>query len=68
MTLKAFIRAFAILAGAAFLLSRFAIATPEYAKKEEKQCIYCHTAVGKPDLSEAGKYYREHKTLEGYRP
>lgn len=68
MTLKAFLNALAILAGVAVLLSPFAMATPEHAKKEEKQCIYCHTAVGKPDLNEAGKYYKERKTLEGYRP
>lgn len=66
MTLKKFIQALAILCGVALLVSPLAIATPEYAKKEEKQCVYCHTAVGKPDLNEAGKYYRERKTLEGY--
>jgi hypothetical protein len=43
-----------------------AIGTPEYSKKENKQCVYCHPAVGKPDLNDAGKYYKAHHTLEGY--
>ena len=45
----------------------FAFATPEYTKKENKACTFCHPAVGKPDLNEAGKYYKEHHTLEGYK-
>jgi hypothetical protein len=44
----------------------FATATPEYTKKENKPCLFCHTAVGKPDLTDAGKYYKAHHTLEGY--
>jgi hypothetical protein len=60
-------RALAILGGVALLFSPFAMSTPEYAKKESKQCIFCHTAIGKPDLNEAGKYYKDHKSLEGYR-
>ena len=60
-------RAFAILGAVALLFSPFATGTPEYSKKESKQCVYCHTAVGKPDLNEAGKYYKEHNnSLEGY--
>jgi len=51
----------------ALLLAPFTAATPEYSKKETKQCVYCHTGVGKPDLNDAGRYYKEHHTLEGYR-
>jgi hypothetical protein len=61
------LRAIAIFGGVALLLSPFAVGTPEMAKKESKQCVYCHTAIGKPDLNDAGKYYKEHGTLEGYR-
>ena len=50
----------AITIGVTILVSPFAIGTPEYSKKEEKQCIYCHTAMGKPDLNEAGKWYKDH--------
>jgi len=58
--LKKVITAMAIILGLTILVSPFAIGTPEYSKKEEKQCIYCHTAMGKPDLNEAGKWYKEH--------
>lgn len=60
-------RFLAILGGVALLFSPFATGTPEYSKKESKQCVYCHTAVGKPDLNDAGKYYKDHNnSLEGY--
>ena len=64
--MKKTIRALVITALAALLFLPFALATPEFAKKENKQCVYCHTALGKPDLNEAGKYYKAHRTLEGY--
>jgi hypothetical protein len=51
---------------AALLFVPLAVGTPEFTKKENKACIYCHTAVGKPDLNDAGKYYKMHRTLEGY--
>lgn len=39
----------------------------EYGKKEKKACKFCHVD-GKPkELNEAGKYYKEKKTLEGYK-
>lgn len=48
------------------LCAPFVIATPEYTKKENKRCLYCHPAFGKPDLNDAGEYYKKHKTLKGY--
>jgi hypothetical protein len=45
----------------------FAVGTPEYSKKEDKACTFCHPSVGKPDLNDAGKYYKEHHSLEGYK-
>jgi len=60
------LRALAITGSVTVLLLPFALATPEYTKKENKACVYCHTAVGKPDLNDAGKYYKAHHTLEGY--
>ena len=51
----------------AFLLVPFSAGTPEYSKKENRQCLYCHTAIGKPDLNDAGRYYKDHHTLDGYR-
>ena len=39
----------ASIAGAlGIVLSGVADATPEIAKKEEKSCLTCHTALGKP--------------------
>jgi hypothetical protein len=44
--------------------------TAEYAKKEKKACTFCHTQVKPSDkelmktsLTDAGKYYKEHKEL-----
>jgi hypothetical protein len=63
---KKLLRALAITGSVALLFVPFAVGTPEYTKKENKSCVYCHTAVGKPDLNDAGKYYKMHRTLEGY--
>ncbi|HLK51364.1 MAG TPA: hypothetical protein VKT49_24650 [Bryobacteraceae bacterium] len=42
-------------------------AKPEYSRKTKKECSFCHP----PDswnLTDAGKYYREHHySLEGYK-
>ena len=45
--------------------------TQEIAKKEKKQCTFCHGKVEgkegmKKNLTDAGKYYHEKKSLEGY--
>jgi hypothetical protein len=65
--MKKIIRALAIVGLVALLVSPFAKATPEFSKKEKKQCVYCHTAMGKPELNEAGKYYKDHNySLAGY--
>jgi len=61
------LRAIAIFGSVALLLSPLAKGTPEMAKKESKQCAYCHTAIGKPDLNDAGKYYKDHGSFDGYR-
>ena len=57
----------AILTIAALMFVPYAVGTPEFSKKESRSCVYCHTAVGKPDLNEAGKYYKDHNnSLDGY--
>ncbi len=40
--------------------------TPEIAEMEDRSCVACHTALGRADLNDAGQYYEEHRTLEGY--
>jgi hypothetical protein len=67
MNVKKICRALLISGVVAVLSEPFSVGTPEYSKKENKQCAYCHTAVGKPDLNDAGKYYKDHHTLDGYR-
>jgi len=64
---KKILRALAITLTVAVFFLPFAFSTPEYTKKENKPCAFCHPAVGKPDLNDAGKYYKEHHTLEGYK-
>jgi hypothetical protein len=63
---KNLIRTLAVLMGVAILAAPFAMSTPEISKKEDKQCTVCHTALGKPDLNDAGKYYKVNRTLKGY--
>jgi hypothetical protein len=41
---------------------------PIDAKKTGKSCVFCHTKVGSKDLTEAGKYYKENGSLDGYKP
>jgi len=44
-------------------------ARPEYAVKESRNCPYCHTRDGPPQLNEVGVYYAEHNhSIEGYVP
>jgi hypothetical protein len=44
-------------------------ARPEYAVKESRNCPYCHTRDGPPQLNEVGVYYAQHNhSLEGYVP
>lgn len=44
-------------------------ARPEYAVKESRNCPYCHSPQGPPQLNDAGIYYGTHNhSLEGYAP
>lgn len=61
-----------ILTGGFLFCSMATYGKPDYTKKEKKACSFCHTAAtakdanGK-DLTDAGKYYQEHKSLDGYK-
>jgi hypothetical protein len=63
------VRLLALLAFVVGTLATFnAAAKPEDAKKTGKACTYCHKDVKTPkELTAAGKYYKEKKTLEGYK-
>jgi hypothetical protein len=40
----------------------------EYAKKEGKACTFCHPPGKSKELTDAGKYYKDHDhSLEGYK-
>ncbi len=44
-------------------------ARPEYAAKESRNCPYCHTRDGPPQLNEAGVYYgTNNHSLTGFVP
>ena len=44
-------------------------ARPEYAVKESRNCPYCHTRDGPPQLNELGVYYGTHNhSMEGFVP
>jgi hypothetical protein len=61
-----FFQLLALLVVALMSAASLALSKPEYSKKEGKQCTYCHPAGKFKELTEAGKYYAQHKTLEGY--
>lgn len=51
------------------LLPSLISARPEYAVKESRNCPYCHSREGPPQLNEVGVYYGTHNhSLEGYVP
>ena len=58
----------AILLGGFLVSSTLSYGKPEYVKATKKACTYCHVdSKAKPkELTEAGKYYKEHNSLEGY--
>ncbi|CAG0954953.1 MAG: hypothetical protein MPEBLZ_00818 [Candidatus Methanoperedens nitroreducens] len=51
------------------LMPSLTSARPEYAVKESRNCPYCHTRDGPPQLNEIGVYYATHNySMEGYVP
>lgn len=58
-----------VVAAGMLVNSTASFARPEDTKKTNKPCSYCHvSAKGDKDLTDAGKYYKEHKSLDGYEP
>jgi hypothetical protein len=58
----------ALVLGGLVICSTASYGKAEYSKTTKKGCVYCHVdATKKPkELKEAGKYYQEHKNLDGY--
>ena len=48
------------------LTPRPAPATVAIAKETQKACTVCHIKTGAKELNEAGKYFLEKKTLDGF--
>lgn len=58
-----------LLAIAFVLAPTLSSAKLEYAVKESRNCPYCHSRDGPPQLNEVGAYYGTHNhSLEGYVP
>ena len=63
-----FIRVSLLSALAFLVVVSFGLSKQEYSKKEGKTCTFCHPAGKFKELTEAGKYYKEHNSsLEGYK-
>jgi cytochrome c553 len=62
----------AILLGSFLAATTASFAKPEYTKAAGKPCVFCHAKVSadkaemNKNLTAAGKYYHEHKSLDGY--
>ena len=53
---------------AGFIAVSIGMSKAEYSKKEGKACTFCHPAGKFKELTDAGKYYKEHNhSLEGYK-
>ncbi len=57
-----------VLLGGFLVTSSRSYGKAEYTKATKKPCVYCHVDAQKApkDLKAPGKYYQEHKTLDGY--
>jgi len=55
MRLFLVLTALTLVSGSMISVSR---ATPAYAKKEGKKCVFCHVTAGKPELNDTGKCYK----------
>ena len=63
----------AIVVGGFLVCTTASYGTAEYAKNTKKSCTFCHEKVSSDktvmtgNLTDAGKYYKEKKTLDGYK-
>ena len=62
------IRPLLLLTLAAFIAVSLGMSKVENSKKEGKPCTFCHPPGKFKELTDAGKYYKEHNhSLEGYK-
>ncbi len=51
----------AVLLSGMVLCTSLSYSTPAYAKKEKKQCTYCHVKAGSKDLNDTGTCYKDNE-------
>ncbi len=58
----------AVVLGGFLVCSTVAFGKKEYTQATKKACNYCHVDAQKTpkELKAPGKYYQEHKSLDGY--
>jgi hypothetical protein len=56
-----------VLAGGLALVRQESAAKPEYTHVTKQECGYCHASLRDRKLTEAGLYFRKHRTLKGYK-
>jgi hypothetical protein len=68
LSLMRLIQTFLLVALAVVATVSFSSGKAEYAKKESKACTFCHPPGKFKELTDAGKYYKDHDhSLEGYK-
>ena len=56
-----------ILAAGLMINTQASFGKPEYARRTQKECSFCHPS-NSWQLNDAGKYYRDHRySLQGYK-
>ncbi len=62
------VRAFSLSLLALLVVSSLGLPKADFSKKEGKPCTFCHPPGKFKDLTDAGKYYKEHNySLVGYK-
>ena len=62
------IRSLVLILFALSIAASIGMGKAQYAKKEGKACTFCHPPAKFKELTDAGKYYKEHnRSLEGYK-
>jgi hypothetical protein len=56
-----------VLIGGLILIPKDTSAKPEYSRMTDQDCAYCHEPKSRK-LTNAGVYYRQHRTLKGFIP
>ncbi len=64
----AVIRTIVLSVFALLIVVSLGVSKAEFSKKEGKACTFCHPTGKFKELTDAGKYYKEHNhSLEGYK-